>query len=445
MSYAILRTKKLKSASEIARVGRHNEREQRTLNADTERTKLNVNYRPELTGTLVERVRRRIGDRQHRKDAVLAVEVLMAYSPEAENSIDALSWGVASMDWLESEFGRENICSARLHHDEKTVHIQGVVVGIDPNDRLNCKHFLGGPRKLAALQTRYAAAVSKFGLKRGEEGSKRKHVPIRDLYRGANLLKDEADKVASIFDLLRNPVPVKVPAKGALESHRAYEERVNQLLRQLLLRVWEQLQAALETLLEAGRNIGLLNAERSARVAATRRARLAEKKTAIAERRAAKAEHMLETERNKNADLAKKISLPYRALSLSKVARDLLNVAPTHPDGTLVFTTDRHRLLVRDNSFHLIDMCGAADGLMKGTSPIDLVMAVMRCKYSRAVEYLASKYDTDAVRTTCTVRADAKTETLCRSPLPFSARETREALQRPETILGPASPPSKSK
>ncbi len=80
MSYAILRTKKLKSASQIARVGRHNEREQRTLNAVPERTGLNVDYRSELTGSLVHRVRQRIGNRQHRTDAVLAVEVLMAYS-----------------------------------------------------------------------------------------------------------------------------------------------------------------------------------------------------------------------------------------------------------------------------------------------------------------------------------------------------------------------------
>ncbi|MBA3543483.1 MAG: plasmid recombination protein, partial [Chthoniobacterales bacterium] len=181
MSYAILRTKKLKSASQIARVGRHNEREQRTLNADPERTGLNVDYRPELTGSLVHRVRQRIGNRQHRTDAVLAVEVLMAYSPEAENKIDALSWGVASVDWLEKEIGRESIVSARLHQDEKTVHVACVFVPIDPAGRLNCKHYLGSPRKLAALQSRYAAAVSQFGLRRGEEGSKRKHVPIRDL------------------------------------------------------------------------------------------------------------------------------------------------------------------------------------------------------------------------------------------------------------------------
>lgn len=444
MSYAILRTKKLKSASEIARVGRHNEREQPTLNADSERTQLNIDYRPEVTGPLIDRVRRRIGDRQHRKDAVLAVEALMAYSPEAEHALDPLAWGIASVDWLEAEFGAENVVSARLHRDEKTVHVQCCIVPIDPNDRLNCKHFLGSPRKLAALQTRYAAAVARFGLKRGEEGSKRKHVPIRDLYRDANLLKDESDKTASLIESLRTPAKLRVPEKRLLESHREYEKRVNDFVRELLLRLWQQLQDSLVRLLEAGRNMGLLKAERSARVAAIKRARDAEKRVAIAERRVAKAERTIAGHMEKISTLEILVAQRCRELSIADVARDLLKVKSVDAGAKAVFTTRRHRLVVANDRFEVIDLANPATGVVKGKNAIDLVIALMRCKYSRAVEYLASRYDIDAVRETCVTRAEAKAATLCESPRSFTAQERCEALERPET-LRPTSPPSKTK
>ncbi len=440
MSYAILRTKKLKSASQIARVGRHNEREQRTLNADPERTGLNVDYRPELTGSLVHRVRQRIGNRQHRTDAVLAVEVLMAYSPEAENKIDALSWGVASVDWLEKEIGRESIVSARLHQDEKTVHVACVFVPIDPAGRLNCKHYLGSPRKLAALQSRYAAAVSQFGLRRGEEGSKRTHVPIRDLYRDNNLLKQDADNAVAVIELLRDPPHVTMPVKGVFETHRDYEKRVNEVLREFLQRFWQQLEAAIATLMEAGRAVGLLKSEQTARIAATKKSRATEKRTAIADRGAAKAEAGLIKKRAKIAELEKLLADRCRELPLVQVARDLLKTDPTKTDGGVLFRTSRHRLLIRNDGFELADECSLG-GVTKGKNSIDLISALMNCKFPRAVQYLSSRYDAEAVAATVVARAEERAVTLSRSPLTFSPEELRNALQRPETIRKPASPP----
>jgi hypothetical protein len=440
MSYAILRTKKLKSASQIARVGRHNEREQRTLNADSERTKLNVDYRSELTGSLIDRVRRRIGNRQHRKDAVLAVEVLMAYSPEEQDSIDPLGWGIASMDWLESEFGRNNIVSARLHRDEKSVHAQCCVVPLDPNGRLNCKHFLGGPRKLAALQTRYAAAVAHFGLKRGEEGSKRRHVPIRDLYRDSNLLKDEAEKAAALIEMLQDPPRLNVPERRTLESHREHEKRIDGFVREMLLRIWQQLQDALVRLVEAGRNVGLLKAERSARVAAMKRSREAEKRAAIAERRVAKAERMVADQGKRIADLETHLADRCRELPLARIAQDLLKAEPKKTQADLLFVTSRHRLVIRGNRFELKDACDPRR-VLKGKNAIDLICGVMHCKFSRAVEYLASRYETQSVCATAAVRAEEKAATLSRSPLAFSRDELWNALQMPDPIRRPATPP----
>ena len=440
VSYAILRTKKLKSASQIARVGRHNEREQRTLNADPERTKLNIDYRPEVTGSLIDRVRQRIGNRQHRKDAVLAVEVLMAYSPEAQDSIDALGWGIESMNWLESEFGRENIVSARLHRDESRIHAQCCVIPIDPNNRLNCKHFLGSPKKLAALQTRYAAAVGRFGLKRGEEGSKRRHVPIRDLYRDSNLLKDEAEKAAALIEMLKDPPHFNVSERRTLESHREHEKRVNEFLRKLLLRIWQQLQDALVRLIEAGRNIGILKAERSARVAAMKRSREAEKRAAIAERRVAKTERIVTDQAMRIANLEKQLADRCRELPLMRVAQDLLKTEPQKIQGDFLFATNRHRLVIRENRFELTDACDSG-GVVKGKNAIDLVCGLMHCKFSRAVEHLASRYDAESVCATAVIRAEEKAATLSRSPLAFSREEMRNALQRPDPIRKPATPP----
>lgn len=69
------------------------------------------------------------------------------------------------------EYGRENIAHLRLHADERTPHLTGYIVPLDPESGgLNARRWIGGPRRCAEQQTAYAAAVEPLGLRRGVEG-----------------------------------------------------------------------------------------------------------------------------------------------------------------------------------------------------------------------------------------------------------------------------------
>ena len=65
--------------------------------------------------------------------------------------------------------------------DETTPHLVAYVVPIDKKGKLNCRHFLGGREKMTAMQTDFANVVgAKYGLQRGQEGSKAKHEEVKN-------------------------------------------------------------------------------------------------------------------------------------------------------------------------------------------------------------------------------------------------------------------------
>lgn len=62
--------------------------------------------------------------------------------------------------------------------DETTPHLVVYVVPIDKKGKLNCRH-LNGRDKMTAMQTDFAnVAGAKYGLQRGQEGSKAKHEEV---------------------------------------------------------------------------------------------------------------------------------------------------------------------------------------------------------------------------------------------------------------------------
>ncbi len=122
-----------------------------------------------------------------RRDAVQAVEVFMGASPaffETGTKAALRAWRDQSVRWLEDTWGRENVLSAVLHDDEKSPHIQAVVLPIH-DGRLRASHWLDGPQKLTALQDSYAKAVEPAGLRRGMRGSRSRvrHTDLKTFYR----------------------------------------------------------------------------------------------------------------------------------------------------------------------------------------------------------------------------------------------------------------------
>lgn len=183
MAYAILRTKKLKAPGNVAASASHIERTRPTHNADPKVANEWLIGGPGMYASAKE-----IWDKipKKRSDAVHAFEVLLTASPEAFDGLDLDAWKAKNIEWLRQQFRGCEIVGACLHLDESTPHIQAIVIPTEVSKdgvlKLNCKKHLGGAAKLSAMQTSYAKAMSQFGLERGLEGSKAKHVKISQFY-----------------------------------------------------------------------------------------------------------------------------------------------------------------------------------------------------------------------------------------------------------------------
>ncbi len=103
-----------------------------------------------------------------RKNAVLGIEAVLTYTKSETIDVDIDSWAKDSLEWLQKKFGQDNVRNAVLHLDEANPHIHAIIVPMDEHGKLNCKHFIDGPKSLAYYQTNYAEEVgNKYGLSRG--------------------------------------------------------------------------------------------------------------------------------------------------------------------------------------------------------------------------------------------------------------------------------------
>lgn len=201
MSYAIIRTQKLKSFSGI---GRHIDRVDAGGNNyspdNAVKSNVNLNIHWDKAGksyaqddwrevvnrdSLAARVRERIKEgykvpKAIRKDAVKAIEYILTSDNrkmrEIENSPEKFkAWIVENRNFIEGIHGKENIVAFTLHRDEETPHIHAVVVPLTKEGRLTMEPYVGSAKVLSQLQNKYAKAMEKFGMVRGEAGSKARH------------------------------------------------------------------------------------------------------------------------------------------------------------------------------------------------------------------------------------------------------------------------------
>jgi hypothetical protein len=193
MAYAIYRHSKHKTFGTVTASSRHMTREATTPNADPARADQNriLIGGPDPAADVADLVpaldaRDQDGKKRRRTNSVVALEVLLTASPEwwSEATPDQQQeWLDASTAWLVDEYGRENIAHLRLHADERTPHLTGFIVPLDPETgHLNARRWVGGARRCAQQQTDYAAAVAPLGLQRGIEGSTAEHERVARHY-----------------------------------------------------------------------------------------------------------------------------------------------------------------------------------------------------------------------------------------------------------------------
>ena len=216
---AILRTQKIKSYAALAALTSHWLRTKPTPNANPARTKynkiINGNKSPYCG---VKELLKKKDISKLRKDGVLAIEYMLAFSPEFLNDKNGKyhqdakqrlrQWITESKNSLVETYG-ENCVSIITHFDEKAVcHIHACVcpvkawknkAGTNLN-KLCARDITGGKKKLSQLQTSYAEHLQCRGvqLKRGVLGSKATHQTLIQYYTAINQSKAACQKVGII-------------------------------------------------------------------------------------------------------------------------------------------------------------------------------------------------------------------------------------------------------
>ena len=219
MSFAILRTAKLKSAGEIGGSIAHTLRDRDTPNANPGLTPDNEHFGPDSAEATKAGIAARIPEK-HRSDAVLCIEYLVTASPEAftDDKLDAKQYFHDALDWIRERHGADNVISGHLHLDETSPHLVAYVVPLDAaTGRLNAKKYLGGKATLKAMQTDFAERVGRsHGLARGLEGSKATHQTVQAFYGALSASQRVPAQVIDPSELK----PIKTRSEGLLGALR---------------------------------------------------------------------------------------------------------------------------------------------------------------------------------------------------------------------------------
>ena len=186
MNYAILRTKKIKSYAKISTASSHNTRSMAVENANPDGEHKRIFGRNDSVDAH-KKILTQLGIKP-RKNAVLAIEYLLTFSPEMKAEIDVKKWGEKNLEFFK-KIHHGMVLSADIHLDETTPHMHVVCIPLvkktvrnEEKISLSARDFLGGRDKLQKLQTDYAEAMKPFGLRRGVRGSTAKHRPIKKCY-----------------------------------------------------------------------------------------------------------------------------------------------------------------------------------------------------------------------------------------------------------------------
>lgn len=172
MGFAIMRIEKIKSvAAGNARL-KHNRRQIKCVTSNPHRKNVCLTFSKQMKKDRNKSFRQifheRVQGQKIRKNAVMAIEVVLTFSPGSVPDENLKSWALDNAEWLRHTFNESNIIDCQLHMDEKTPHIHAMVIPIDERGKLNARAFVGGTReKMSRLQTDYAKAMQQQGLERG--------------------------------------------------------------------------------------------------------------------------------------------------------------------------------------------------------------------------------------------------------------------------------------
>ena len=240
MSYSILRVARVKGSSNSKGIQKHNQRENKNYNnkdINHENTYKNydlinenkIDYSSKIEDTIHANYS---GKRAIRKDAIKHVDGLITSDNEFFNKLseeETNQFFRDSLDFLEQEYGKENMLYATVHLDEKVPHMHFGFVPLTDDGRLSAKEKLGNKKAMTELQDRFNQYVNAKGyeLQRGtaKEVSERQHQDIDKFKKETEYHKQELATVQKDLTKLEKQLDAHISDLRA-SSDFEYENEV---------------------------------------------------------------------------------------------------------------------------------------------------------------------------------------------------------------------------
>ena len=181
MSYSIVRVSKVKSGTNTTGIQKHVQRENNNYeNEDIDHSKTYLNYdlvnanKQNFNNLIDEKIEQNYtGKRKIRTDAIKHIDGLITSDNDFfdnQTPEDTKQFFEYAKEFLEQEYGKDNLLYATVHMDEKTPHMHYGVVPITDDGRLSAKEVVGNKKALTAFQDRFNEYVNQRGydLDRGQ-------------------------------------------------------------------------------------------------------------------------------------------------------------------------------------------------------------------------------------------------------------------------------------
>jgi len=211
VSYSIARIAKVKSGVNTTGIQKHVQRENKNYNnkdIDPEKTKLNYDLiHGQKKQNYKELIEKRIeegytGKRKIRSDAIRHVDGIITSDNKFFNQLDPdqiKQFFQDSLEFLEEEYGKENMLYATVHLDESTPHMHFGFVPLTEDGRLSAKEVVGNKKALTQFQDRYNEFINEKGydLERGEskQVTEKKHQDMDKFKQGTKYHENIARKM----------------------------------------------------------------------------------------------------------------------------------------------------------------------------------------------------------------------------------------------------------
>lgn len=277
-SYAVVHMQKFKYY-DLKGIQFHNQRERESKSnpdINIEKSHLNydlhnqesINYNKKVNEIIKKNV---ITNRKIRKDAVRMCNFIVTSD---KNFFENLSqeeqdqFFKRSYDFFKERYGEDKIVSAMVHLDESTPHMHLALVPVIEN-KLSAKRLFDR-KELLAIQKEYPEFIQQegFNLKRGQEGSDRKHLTTQEFKEEKiKELDQDIEKKKVVLEKFNQGYPKLLEEKQ--KEIDGVMERLNNTLEKLskaeneLLKVQDDISYSLDTKKALKSEIGALGSIRA--------------------------------------------------------------------------------------------------------------------------------------------------------------------------------------